>query len=97
MKKILFGIALAALSGCANLIGHIDTYTRERELCPYYGTCSDADAIACAFREPTGCEGVANNALATILLPVTLVDFPFEVVFDTITLPYDIFHERTEQ
>lgn len=89
---ILLGIAflwmLSLMSGC---IGIQDRFLDKKIEYVYQPTCEDAELLAIPFRDGSNMssEGRIAKAYCTVLLPLTVVDFPFEVVFDTILLPWD--------
>ena len=76
------------VSGCCNISAHCAHYSNEPAGI-YRGTRECSDWIVCAF--PRSESGISRpgNIYAFALLPVTLLDWPFEVVADTITFPYD--------
>ena len=98
MKKILLAAALA-LTGCANLMYHSDGCKDAPAV--YRGTREDSVAVAQIFvvkpEWHSGCYAEASYAHAACILlsPVLIVDWPFEVVADTLTLPYDVYKDST--
>jgi len=91
MKRLMALAAVAILSGCANIGGHLDPGVMTRYIHPYYGTVANVEAIKVAFVDPTGPEGLIAKSYAILLLPVLTVDLPLEVVADTVTAPYDTY------
>lgn len=98
MKKLLL-VAAMALTGCANLMYHSDGCKDAPSI--YRGTREDSCAVAQIFVERpdwhggSSAEAAYAHAACIIISPVLLVDWPFEVVADTITLPYDIYKDST--
>jgi len=102
MKRLLFILALA-LSGCANLNYHLgdksDPWYRPY---PYRSTKEVSQCIAQIFVEMpewhdgSSAEAAYSHALCVLLSPVLVVDWPLEVVADTVTLPYDVYKEITK-
>lgn len=102
--KLLYSIlaALLALCGCAN----IDLHHRGKSY-PMCGTVENANAASEIFAErPDMHYGSSSEAgiahayavvFSPILLPCLLVDLPFEVVADIVTLPYDICNSKESQ
>jgi len=86
-------LALTCLcSGCFNVVIHADG---EGGNCMYAGTVACSHTIALPFVGATGPEASIAEAYATLFLPLTIVDLPFEVVADTITFPYDVWRYCT--
>lgn len=86
--KILTISLILILSGCANRIMHSDGYV----VYPYSGTTEVTKIIALPFEGRKSSDAEVVQARATRLLPFFIVDFPFEVVADTVTLPYDTYN-----
>ena len=99
MKRLLLVSALALLSGCANLMYHSDGCDGAPAV--YRGTREDSRAVAQIFvvkpewHSGSRAEAMYAHAACVLLSPVLLVDWPFEVVADTLTLPYDIYKDCT--
>ena len=98
MKSLLAATALV-LSGCANIRYHSDGCSKPPAV--YRGTREDSRAVAQIFVKVPSWHGgsVAEasyaHAACLILSPFLLIDWPLEVVADTITLPYDIYKDCT--
>ena len=94
MRKIAAILTGLALSGCANFAYHQDPPRNESLV--YIGTREDSKAIAQIFCvKPEwhgGCysEAVYSHCVCVLLSPLLIVDWPLEVVADTVTLSYDI-------
>lgn len=88
LKVALAFVLLSVLhGGCMNLSSHRDG----SGVRIYGGTRDDAKVIAIPFRKANNAEESIEKAYATILLPLSIIDLPFEIVADTLTLPYDVF------
>ena len=88
-KRILpytTAMLLALCAGCINVFAHIDGTAY-----PFGGTVECAKGIATPFVGADGPEAGIEEAWATILLPILVVELPFEVVADVATLPYDVY------
>ena len=95
LERWFSALALLALCGCAN----IDLHQRGKAY-PMCGTVANANAASEIFVERPdmhyNCPSEAATAHAyavvfsPILLPSLLVDLPFEVVADMVTLPIDL-------
>ena len=60
----------------------------------YQPTCECAECVAIPFQERKfGEDGIAQ-AFCTVLLPLTVVDLPFEAVLDTVLVPWDLWTIR---
>ena len=98
MKSLLAATALV-LSGCANIMYHSDGCDSAPAV--YRGTREDSRAVVQVFAvKPEWHGGSLREALyahtaCVLLSPALLVDWPFEVVADTLTLPYDIYKDCT--
>lgn len=92
-------VVAAFLSGCANIMYHSDGCYRTPAV--YRGTREDSRAVAQIFVvKPDWHGGSLREAtyahtICVLLSPVLLVDWPFEVVADTVTLPYDLYKDCT--
>ena len=86
---LVFLYTLSLMSGC---IGIQDRFVDKKIEYVYQPTCEDAGLIAIPFRDGSkmSSEGRTAKAYCTLFLPLTVVDLPFEVVFDTIFLPWDV-------
>lgn len=89
---IVCSALVAMLGGCANFCAHVDGNP-----VVYQGTRIGWDLLGSPFR----CFGGDNadpitDSFGTLFWPFVVVDFPLEVVADTVTLPYDAWatHER---
>ena len=58
----------------------------------YQPTCEDAEMIAIPFKDGSkmSSEGRIAKAYCTVLLPVSIIDLPFEIIFDTVLIPWDL-------
>lgn len=67
-----------------------------RDFHVYHGTSEILYSLDAPFRlftdYPKGPEGSLDNAIMTLLWPIELIDLPFELVFDTVFLPVDIYY-----
>lgn len=100
MKTLIASLALL-LAGCANISHHIDD--RDRNPAGIYrGTREGSKAVAEIFvvnpGRHSGCysEAMYAHCVSLLLSPVILVDWPLEVVADTVTFPYDLYKETTK-
>ena len=89
--QFVMACVLALLAGCINVFSHIDGTAYS-----FGGTVECAKCIATPFAGADGPEACIEESLATILLPVLVVELPFEAVADVITLPYDACRKCTE-
>lgn len=86
MRPFLLGAVLSAfavlVSGC---LGIVDRTSGRIEYL-YQPTCEDAELVSIPFRDGSkmSSEGRIAKAYCTVVLPLTVVDFPFEVVLDTV-------------
>lgn len=90
LSKYLIPVLSAILSGC---IGIIDRTGNKSEISYLYQpTCEDAEMISIPFKDGSkmSSEGRIAKAYCTVLLPVSIVDLPFEIVFDTVLIPWDL-------
>lgn len=103
LSVLLVGAALLCVflsSGCANLVNHSESDAKPAGV--YSGTRDSSAAVVQIFTEKPewhwGSQGEAATAHALCLLfsPFILVDWPLEVVADTITFPYDLYMEVTK-
>jgi len=79
--KALAAVALAvSLSGCCNYMLHRSGYAEI-----YGGTRYQWDIVTAPFTDSKS----YVSELATFFFPFVVVDLPCEVVFDTVTLPFD--------
>lgn len=99
--KTLFASLALLLAGCANISHHIDD--RDRNPAGIYrGTrevSKDVVEIFIAVPEwHSGCysEAMYAHCISLLTSPVILVDWPLEVVADTVTFPYDLYKEITK-
>lgn len=83
--------ALALCAGCINVFSHIDGTAY-----PFVGTVECAKGIATPFVGADGSEAGIEEAWMTLLLPILVVELPFEVVADVVTLPYDAYRKCKE-
>lgn len=91
MKRAVAMLALGlSCSGCFNLMYHGDGPGADGV---YVGTRADSLALAAAV---TG-ELLPDPTVSVLVSPVFMLDWPFEVVADTVTLPYDIYKECTRK
>ena len=83
--------------GCISILERSDDYTTIRGV--YQPTRVCAESIALPFREKRTGEGAVAQSVCTLLLPFTLVDFPLDVVADTLCLPWDAYcaHQRASE
>lgn len=87
-------------SGCANIVAHSESGAEPAGVYP--GTRDSSAAVVQIFTEKpewhSGSEDEASIAHGLCLLfsPFILVDWPLEVVADTITFPYDLYMEVTK-
>lgn len=100
MKTLTASLALL-LAGCANIAHHADD--RDRNPAGIYrGTREASAAVVEIFTEKpewhSGCrsEAMYAHAMSILLSPVIIVDWPLEVVADTVTFPYDLYKELTK-
>lgn len=97
MKTLLSSLALL-LAGCANISYHVDGHYRDPAGI-YRGTREGSKAVVEIFTEKpewhSGCysEAMYAHAMCILLSPVIIVDWPLEVVADTVTFPYDLYKE----
>ena len=89
MKAAAVALALAC-AGCLNVLYHADG-PADGEL--YIGTRTCSVAV---YGAVTG-QIVPSPAYSYLLAPVFVVDWPFEVVADTVTLPYDSYKALTSK
>lgn len=101
IRKLLIAAAGLALTGCVNLSYHFgERYDNDSLV--YRATCESSYAVAQIFvTKPEwhgGSHGEASyaHAACVLLSPFLLVDWPFEVVADTLTFPYDYFMEDAQ-
>ena len=100
MKTLLASLALL-LAGCANITYHSDDYDRN-PAGMYRGTREGSKALVQIFTEKpewhSGCysEAMYAHAMCVLLSPIIVVDWPLEVVADTVTFPYDLYKETTK-
>lgn len=100
MKTLFVSLALL-LAGCANISRHADDYDRNPAGI-YRGTREGSKAVAEIFvavpEWHSGCysEAMYAHAMSVLLSPVIIVDWPLEVVADTVTFPYDLYKEITK-
>ena len=100
MKTLITSLALL-LAGCANISYHVDDYQREPAGI-YRGTREGSKAVVEIFTEvPAWHSGSYSEAMhahcySLLFSPVIMVDWPLEVVADTITFPYDLYKEVTK-
>jgi uncharacterized protein YceK len=93
MKTLLTSLALL-LAGCANIMYHSPS-TSPDPAGMYRGTRECSKLVVEIFTEKpewhSGCYSEAMNAhcMCLLLSPAILVDWPLEVVADTVTFPYD--------
>lgn len=80
-------------AGCANIDNH---KSNSNEVYPFCGTASWFGVMSEVFSaQPdkhggsAGEAGIAH-AYAVLLFPLIVIDFPFEVAADVVTLPYDV-------
>ena len=88
VKALALSLAILA-GGC---IGMVDRFGSGAEIHGLYQPTREcADLVSIPFRKRgAGAEEGIAKAFCTIVLPVTTIDLPFEVVFDTIFIPYDL-------
>lgn len=100
MKTLLASLALL-LAGCANISHHTNDHDRNPAGI-YRGTRVGSKAVAEIFivkpEWHSGCysEAMYAHCFSLLLSPVLLVDWPLEVVADTVTFPYDLYKELTK-
>ena len=91
--KTLFSSLMLLLAGCANISCHVDGRTPAGVYC---GTRAWSKAVVEIFTvKPeghSGCysEAMCAHAMCVLLSPVIIVDWPLEVVADTVTFPDDL-------
>jgi uncharacterized protein YceK len=74
-----------ALSGCASLL---TTFNTDEPATTFSGTRWDSAVLNCAFGS-TGSDCMDLNRTAGLLMtPIALVGLPFDLVSDTVLLPY---------
>lgn len=81
-------ISSSFLNGCCSFVNHTDKYTERAGV--YSGTKECAIMLSLPFAQTSSAEESIARAYASILFPLFLIDFPFEIVADTITFPYDM-------
>ena len=98
-SRVSFVVRIAALSlasmtfvacapGCCNVSAHAGGRAT-KPACMYRGTRECSEWIGAVFeRHSSGTAGI-GKLLAITMLPFSLMDWPFEVVADAITFPYD--------
>ena len=99
MSIVCCAFAASLLAGCFS-IDHHKTGELPSDIAQsgiYSGTRADCGVVAVPFSDPKGPEGGIAKALCTILLPVSIIDLPLELVADTVTLPYDIYADCTDK
>ena len=84
LVSMAFGVCV---SGCRNLRAHVEDRPTEHAGM-YRGTRDCSGWIWAAFAPASG-GYIYGKIFAIALLPFSLLDWPFEVVADTITFPYD--------
>lgn len=100
MKTLIASLALL-LAGCANISYHVDDCDRN-PAGPYRGTREGSKAVVEIFAVMpewhSGCysEAMYAHCICLLFSPVILVNWPLEVVADTVTFPYDLYKEITE-
>ena len=100
MKTLLSSLALL-LAGCANITCHSPSASPD-PAGVYRGTRECSKAVVEIFTEKpewhSGCssEAMYAHAMCVLLSPVIIVDWPLEVVADTVTFPYDLYKETTK-
>lgn len=98
--KTLFASLALLLAGCANISRHADDYDRNPAGI-YRGTRECSKSVVEIFTEKpewhSGCysEAMYAHCISLLFSPVILVDWPLEVVADTVTFPYDLYKEIT--
>ena len=102
MKKCMtrtaaaLALAVATLAGgCFNIAVRVSPYT-EIDQC-YLATSMDWDMVSAPFRKDADALDTVQSDIAIPLLPVSIIDLPFEVVLDTLFLPYDYSVSRKEK
>ncbi|MBI3724036.1 hypothetical protein HY251_08810, partial [bacterium] len=73
---------LTPLGGCASILSN---EINRRHLEPFGGTLLDALVITAPFN-PTMWRNIASEPWSVVLWPIALVDLPFSLVFDLVTL-----------
>lgn len=97
----LFATLALLLTGCANISYHIDDHDRGPAGI-YRGTREGAKAMVEIFTETpefhswSYSEAMYAHCICLLFSPVILVDWPLEVVADTVTFPYDLYKELTK-
>lgn len=96
--KTLFVLLALLVAGCANISYHVDD-SDPNPAGIYRGTREGSKAVAEIFivmpEWHSGCysEAMYTHCICLLFSPVILVDWPLEVVADTVTLPYDLYKE----
>ena len=91
--KTLFSSLVLLLAGCANISCHVDGWS---PAVVYRGTREGSRAVAEVFTvRPEWHSGSCSEAMyahciCLLFSPVARVDWPLEVVADTVTFPYDL-------
>jgi uncharacterized protein YceK len=99
--KTLLALLVLLMAGCANISYHVDDSDRDPAGI-YRGTREGSKAVAEIFivmpEWHSGCysEAMYSHCISLLFSPVILVDWPLEVVADTVTFPYDIYKEITK-
>ena len=97
MKTAALSAALAAsalLCGCFNIAVRVSPYA-EIDQC-YLATSMDWEMVSAPFRKDADALDTVQRDIAIPLLPVSIIDLPFEAVLDTLFLPYDYRVSRKE-
>ena len=93
LRHCIVAVALALCSGCVNVFLHIDrhayVYSGTRTACV---AATEIFAVRPSLHSGSALEASYAHCIAFAMAPSILIDIPFEVVADTVTLPYDLFH-----
>jgi hypothetical protein len=100
MKALLASLALLPAE-CDNISYHVDDHDRAPDGV-YRGTRDGSNAVVELFVVPTEwrswfySEVMDAHCISLLSSPVFLVDWPLDVVADTVTFPYDLYKEITK-
>lgn len=88
--SLLFSICVCvSFCGCLNIANRFDDDWKISYV--YSCTCDCAEAIALPFQKKQYGEAGVVQSICTMFLPLFVIDLPFEAVFDTVCLPWDIY------
>lgn len=93
IKKIFCLLLCFTLFGCINIIAHVDTGT-EHKIYQATRYCT-THTIGAYWNDKFHSRDPILWSYTVLTFPFWLVDYPCEIVFDTLTFPYDAYYQLT--